>query len=86
MTADAASERHFRATLVQPKWSAEDFLNAASFEAWMRAQLEAARPHFHPTHPNLVVLTELNGLPLVLRGGGLAVRTRTFQGAASTLR
>ncbi|GGR34346.1 nitrilase-related carbon-nitrogen hydrolase [Deinococcus ruber] len=85
MTTDAPAERHFRAIAVQPKWSAADFLSARSFEAWMRAQLEAARPHLHATQPTLVVLTELNGLPLVLRGGHLAVRTGTFQGAAAAL-
>ncbi|WP_425146722.1 nitrilase-related carbon-nitrogen hydrolase [Deinococcus sp.] len=81
----ATAERRFRAVAVQPKWSAQDFLSADSFRAWMRGQLEAARPHLHPQHPNLVVLTELNGLPLVLRGGLLAIQTRTFQGTAALL-
>ena len=68
MTERLASERTFRAIAVQPKWAASDFLSAARFRAWMTTQLESAKPHLHPNQPNLVVLTELNGLPLVLRG------------------
>ena len=79
--------RHFRALAVQPKWHATDFVSARAFRAWMRAQLEQAAPHFHPSQPNLVVLTELNGLPLVLRGGAWALPLQSFQrvGAALTL-
>ena len=73
--------RTVRAIAVQPKWHARDFLSAAAFGKWMRQQLDAARPHFSDTHPNLVVLTELNGLPLVLRGGYLAAATGRFQWA-----
>ncbi|WP_293909902.1 nitrilase-related carbon-nitrogen hydrolase [Deinococcus sp.] len=75
------AHRTVRAIAVQPKWHARDFLSAATFETWMRLQLGAARPHFSQTHPNLVVLTELNGLPLVLRGGYLAAATGKFQWA-----
>ncbi|GAA4009384.1 carbon-nitrogen hydrolase family protein [Deinococcus rubellus] len=70
---------------VQPKWHARDFLSTAAFERWMRSQLELARPHLSPTQPNLVVLTELNGLPLVLRGGFLAAATDKFEWAAALL-
>ncbi|MFC4452374.1 nitrilase-related carbon-nitrogen hydrolase [Deinococcus sonorensis] len=77
--------RRFRAVAVQPQWGASDFLTSARFQRWMRAQLEAARPHLHPQQPNLVVLTELNGLPLVLRGGWLAAATRRFEWAAGLL-
>ena len=70
---------------VQPKWHAHDFLSKAAFERWMRAQLGAARPHLSATQPNLVVLTELNGLPLVLRGGALAAATGKFEWAAALL-
>lgn len=80
-----SAERRFRATLVQPKWGAADFLTAGRFRRWMTAQLEAARPHLHPEHPNLVVLTELNGLPLVLRGGWLAAASGRFEWAAALL-
>ncbi len=51
----------------------------------MRGQLEQARPHLHPERPNLVVLTELNGLPLVLRGGAWALPLRTFERVAAAL-
>ncbi|WP_102126924.1 nitrilase-related carbon-nitrogen hydrolase [Deinococcus planocerae] len=78
-------ERHFRAVAVQPQWSAADFASAETFRTWMRSQLEMARPHLAPDRPNLVVLTELNGLPLVLRGVPLAVRTGTFERAALVL-
>ena len=78
-------ERIFRAIAVQPKWSASDFLTAHRFRAWMTGQLEAARPHLHPGTPNLVVLTELNGLPLVLRGGPLAAASGKFEWAAALL-
>jgi predicted amidohydrolase len=77
--------RTFRALAVQPKWSADDFVSADAFRSWMRSQLEMARPHLHPTQPNLVVLTELNGLPLVLRGSPLAARAGTFERAALLL-
>lgn len=70
---------------VQPQWHARDFLSRAAFERWMRSQLEAARPHLSATQPNLVVLTELNGLPLVLRGGALAAATGKFEWAAALL-
>ncbi|WP_103130843.1 nitrilase-related carbon-nitrogen hydrolase [Deinococcus aerius] len=78
-------DRHFRAVAVQPQWSAADFTSAAAFRAWMRAQLELARPLLAPDRPNLVVLTELNGLPLVLRGAPLAARAGTFERAALLL-
>ena len=85
MTERPTSERTFRAIAVQPKWAAPDFLSAARFRAWMTAQLESAEPHLHPNQPNLVVLTELNGLPLVLRGGWLAAATGKFEWAAALL-
>ncbi|WP_161881493.1 nitrilase-related carbon-nitrogen hydrolase [Deinococcus alpinitundrae] len=77
--------RHIRAVAVQPKWHAHDFLSKAAFERWMRAQFDAARSHLSETQPNLVVLTELNGLPLVLRGGALAAATSKFEWAAALL-
>ncbi len=77
--------REFRAIAVQPKWGAADFLTARRFRAWMTAQLEAAKPQLHPVRANLVVLTELNGLPLVLRGGPLAAATRRLEWAAALL-
>ncbi|MEF2278730.1 nitrilase-related carbon-nitrogen hydrolase [Deinococcus sp. YIM 134068] len=79
------AERTFRAIAVQPKWGAADFATSDTFRAWMRSQLELSRPHLAPDHPNLVVLTELNGLPLVLRGVPLAVRAGTFERAALVL-
>lgn len=80
-----AEPRSFRAIAVQPHWSAEDFLSAETFRAWLRGQLEMSRPHLATDRPNLVVLTELNGLPLVLRGVPLAVRAGTFERAALIL-
>lgn len=50
----------------------------------MRQQLEMARPHLAADQPNLVVLTELNGLPLVLLGLPLPSRL-SFQQAAALL-
>lgn len=81
----ADSGRPFRALAVQPQWHAHDFASAAAFRGWMRAQLEMARPHLAPDRPNLVVLTELNGLPLVLRGAPWAARLGTFERAAAAL-
>lgn len=77
--------RQFRAFAVQPKWAAQDFVSASAFRTWMRSQLELVRPKLHPDRPNLVVLTELNGLPLVLRGGGWAIRLKTFKRVALAL-
>lgn len=77
--------RVFRAVAVQPKWGAEHFVSADAFRVWMRGQLEAARPHLSPDRPNLVVLTELNGLPLVLRGAGWALPLKTFKWVALAL-
>ncbi|MFC6591414.1 nitrilase-related carbon-nitrogen hydrolase [Deinococcus lacus] len=74
--------RQFRAVAVQPQWFLEDFAAPAAFQRWMAGQLEMARPHLAQDKPNLVVLTELNGLPLLLLGG---VRARTFEGAAREL-
>ncbi|MFC6617838.1 hypothetical protein [Deinococcus radiophilus] len=74
--------RHFRAVAVQPQWRMSYFVAPAAFGRWMRGQLELARPQLSDTRPNLVVLTELNGLPLLLLGG---VRARTFAGAAREL-
>lgn len=79
------SERHFRVIAAQPKWHAADFTSAARFRAWLRGQLELARPHLGSERPTLVVLTELNGLPLVLRGAGWAARLGTFRQAAAAL-
>ncbi len=80
-----SSERAFRAVAVQPRWSAADFTTADAFRAWLRGQLEAARPHLSPQRPTLVVLTELNGLPLVLRGAAWALRFGTFERVAAAL-
>ncbi|WP_034387094.1 nitrilase-related carbon-nitrogen hydrolase [Deinococcus sp. YIM 77859] len=85
MTKRPAAHRRFRAFAVQPHWSAADFTSARAFRAWMRAQLELVRPHLVPDRPNLVVLTELNGLPLVLRGAGWVTRLGTFQRGAAAL-
>ncbi|MCP2014804.1 putative amidohydrolase [Deinococcus sp. HSC-46F16] len=85
MTSGDARPRHFRALAVQPHWSAGDFVSADAFRGWLRGQLELARPHLAADRPNLVVLTELNGLPLVLRGVPLAVRAGTFERAALLL-
>lgn len=80
-----SAERHFRVIAVQPKWHAQDFTTPARFRAWMTRQMEMARPHIAPDRPTLVVLTELNGLPLVLRGGGWALRFGTFKRVALAL-
>lgn len=80
-----AEPRRFRAIAVQPKWSAEHFVSDDAFRGWLRGQLEAARPHLSPDRPNLVVLTELNGLPLVLRGAGWALPLKTFERVALAL-
>ncbi|MFC5850214.1 nitrilase-related carbon-nitrogen hydrolase [Deinococcus petrolearius] len=85
MTPSESPARDFRVVAVQPRWSAADFVSAAAFRAWMRAQLGEASAHIAPDRPTLVVLTELNGLPLVLRGAGWATRLGTFERAAAAL-
>ncbi|GMA13830.1 carbon-nitrogen hydrolase family protein [Deinococcus metallilatus] len=85
MSERSPAGRNFRVIAVQPQWSAADFTSAVAFRAWMRSQLETARSHLAPGRPNLVVLTELNGLPLVLRGSGWVTRLGTFQRAATAL-
>ncbi|UBV43017.1 carbon-nitrogen hydrolase family protein [Deinococcus taeanensis] len=82
---DQRQDRHVRAVAVQPHWHASDFTSADAFRRWMRAQLDMARPHLRADRPNLVVLTELNGLPLVLRGSSWALRLRTFERVALAL-
>lgn len=77
--------RHFRVIAVQPKWHPHDFISAAAFRAWMRSQLDMARPYLAADRPNLVVLTELNGLPLVLRGGAWAIPLKKFERVATAL-
>ncbi|AFZ67734.1 nitrilase-related carbon-nitrogen hydrolase [Deinococcus peraridilitoris] len=73
-----APSRVVRAIAVQPQWRVRDFRSRESFRVWMRAQLEHSRPHLAPDRPNLVVLTELNGLPLLLRGARMAQRAPTL--------
>ncbi|ABF46095.1 MULTISPECIES: nitrilase-related carbon-nitrogen hydrolase [Deinococcus] len=85
MSERPAAERNFRVIAVQPQWRAADFTSAAAFRAWMRSQLELSKPYLAPDRPNLVVLTELNGLPLVLRGAGWVTRLGTFERAAAAL-
>lgn len=77
--------RSFRAVLPQPKWRASDFVSEHAFRRWLRSQLVACQGHLAPDRPNLVVLTELNGLPLVLRGAPWATRLGTFERAAAAL-
>ncbi len=77
--------REARAIAVQPQWRVSDYRTEASFRAWLRGQLETARPHLSPDKPNLVVLTELNGLPLLLRGAFFAARAPSFQAALALL-
>ncbi|GHG03347.1 carbon-nitrogen hydrolase family protein [Deinococcus piscis] len=74
--------RSFRAVAVQPQWHVDDFIMPAAFQRWMHTQLRMARPQLAQDRPNLVVLTELNGLPLLLLGG---VRATTFKSAAREL-
>lgn len=75
---NTSSPRAVRATLVQPQWHIEDFATPESFERWMRGQLEQAKVEFVSGRPNLVVLTELNGVGLYLRGSRLARASRRF--------
>ena len=82
---NSSAGRSFRVVAVQPQWHAQDFTSAGRFRAWMRSQLELARPHIAGDRPTLVVLTELNGLPLVLSGAGWATRLGTFRRAATAL-
>lgn len=77
--------RQVRAVAVQPQWRASDFYSASRFERWLRAQLELSRPHLSRELPNLVVLTELNGLLLLLRGGQLAALSGRFSLAAALM-
>jgi len=70
--------RAVRAVIVQPQWHVEDFATPQSFERWMRGQLEQAKTEFVEGRPNLVVLTELNGVGLYLRGSRLARFTGRF--------
>lgn len=77
--------RHFRVIAVQPKWHPHDFTSDGAFRAWMRAQLDMARPHIRRDRPTLVVLTELNAMPLILRGAPWAARLRTFSQAGTLL-
>jgi predicted amidohydrolase len=76
-TAAAASSetRSFRAVVLKPKWQVEDFSSRETFEGWMRGQMEAAKPYLSSDRENLVVLTEFNGLPLLLQDSSLARRT-----------
>ncbi len=73
-----AQARAVRAVIVQPQWHVEDFSTPQSFERWMRGQLEQAKTKFVSGRPNLVVLTELNGVGLYLRGSKLARHTGRF--------
>lgn len=84
-SATGAAGREVRAVALQPSWNARHYRTLPSFRAWMRGQLEEARPHLAADRPNLVVLTELNGLPLVLRGAQIASRAPTLTSALALL-
>ena len=71
--------RELRVHALQPRWNVSDYGSDNSFQKWMQAQLTLARVNFDPDHPNLVVLTELNGLPLALRGSRLAQQAPSLQ-------
>lgn len=75
----AGQAREFRVHALQPKWDVSVYQSAETFQKWMRAQLMLAQTNLDPEHPNLVVLTELNGLPLAVRGSLLAQRAPSLQ-------
>lgn len=78
-------DRHFRIVAVQPHWHLHNFLSAQAFASWMQSQLRATLPYLQPRHPNLVVLTELNGLPLILRNRAMAANLGRFEWAVAAL-
>lgn len=72
-----------RAIVVQPKWNVDDFSTPDRFESWMRNQLEQAQTKFVSGYPNLVVLTELNGIGLLLQGSLWSRRSGRFDVAVA---
>ncbi|GGJ45779.1 nitrilase-related carbon-nitrogen hydrolase [Deinococcus roseus] len=74
-----AQAREFRVHALQPSWDVPVYQSAETFQKWMHSQLVLARTNFDPQHPNLVVLTELNGLPLAVRGSVLAQKAPSLQ-------
>lgn len=77
--------RLFNVIAVQPKWHVNDFTSSKAFQRWIHRQMEMARPHLAHDCPNLVVLTELNGLPLILRGAPWATQFNSLQSTISAL-
>ncbi|GEM47822.1 nitrilase-related carbon-nitrogen hydrolase [Deinococcus cellulosilyticus] len=75
----AAQAREFRVHALQPQWEIAVYRSAETFQKWMRSQLMLAQTNFDPERPNLVVLTELNGLPLAIRGSVLAQKAPSLQ-------
>lgn len=77
--------RHFRAFALQPKWHMSNYASPQAFRNWMQSQLEQIKPDLSSEHPNLVVLTELNGLPLILHDATLAQHAMQFSSALGLL-
>lgn len=74
-----------RLIAVQPKWQADDFFTEDAFRGWMREQFQRSSQYFHPTLPNLLVLTEFNGLPLMLLEKSHIARLGTFERVLAAL-
>jgi predicted amidohydrolase len=75
--------RNPRAIILQPKWGAADFATPAQFETWMRNQLEQAQTKMVTGRPNLVVLTELNGVGLLLQASPAGRLSNRFDWAVA---
>lgn len=80
-----SSIRHFRAFAVQPQWYTHQFVSYRAFADWMTAQFRSLVPHLAHDRPNLVVLTEFNGLPLLLNQHVWATRLGRFEWAIVAL-
>jgi predicted amidohydrolase len=75
-----------RAIALQTKIELESYRNRASFEAFLKAEMERAKPQLSEEYPNLVVFPEDIGTPLVTLGSFNAVKDcRTLDEAVAAI-
>jgi predicted amidohydrolase len=75
-----------RAIAMQTKIELESYRNRASFEAFLTAEMERAKPQLSEEYPSLVVFPEDIGTPLVTMGSFNAVKdSRTLDEAVAAI-
>lgn len=74
VTGEPKMTKTLRAIALQTKIELLDYRNRLSFEAFLKTELEKAKPHLSDENPNLVIFPEDVGAPLVTLGSFNAVK------------